>query len=276
MSEEKLVPVYQSLEQAKITHDILVEMREKLFTKGVDYGVIPGTSGKPTLFKPGADKLKNRFLFQDDYVELKIVEELTGYNPVFFYRLKCVLQHRETGQVWGTGLGSCNSMERKYQRQDPCSIANTILKMAKKRAFLDAILSATGASQFFTQDMEDIENFGTAEKSKEYVVKAVEQKPKEDQWPAWDKGAPEHKPLLVEYTDPQKKVIKELVKEKIINIAKVENSTNDAVFQVISKNNQVKFEMIDKMDTHERILKLNNLIPLLDKTYNKLTQKGGR
>jgi len=32
---------------------------------------------------------------------------------------------------------------------------NTILKMAKKRALVDAVLNTTGASQFFTQDMED-------------------------------------------------------------------------------------------------------------------------
>jgi len=33
---------------------------------------------------------------------------------------------------------------------------NTVLKMAKKRAYVDAILTATHASGIFTQDMEDI------------------------------------------------------------------------------------------------------------------------
>ena len=35
---------------------------------------------------------------------------------------------------------------------------NTVLKIAKKRAFVDAVLTATHASHIFTQDMEDIVN----------------------------------------------------------------------------------------------------------------------
>ena len=34
--------------------------------------------------------------------------------------------------------------------------ANTVLKMAKKRSFIDAVLTVTGASRIFTQDLEDI------------------------------------------------------------------------------------------------------------------------
>jgi hypothetical protein len=34
---------------------------------------------------------------------------------------------------------------------------NTIMKMAQKRAFVGAILIATGASEYFTQDIEDME-----------------------------------------------------------------------------------------------------------------------
>ena len=55
-------------------------------------------------------------------------------------------------------LGSCNSRERKYLKTDFATNLNTILKMAKKRAFVDAILSATHSSHIFTQDMEDIVN----------------------------------------------------------------------------------------------------------------------
>jgi hypothetical protein len=39
---------------------------------------------------------------------------------------------------------------------DLADIANTILKMAKKRSHVDAVLNTTGASQFFTQDVEDM------------------------------------------------------------------------------------------------------------------------
>jgi len=39
---------------------------------------------------------------------------------------------------------------------DPSDLDNTILKMANKRARIDAILTATAASDFFTQDVEDL------------------------------------------------------------------------------------------------------------------------
>jgi hypothetical protein len=40
------------------------------------------------------------------------------------------------------------------------SMKNTIMKMAQKRAFVGAILVATGASEFYTQDIEDMEMNG--------------------------------------------------------------------------------------------------------------------
>ena len=40
---------------------------------------------------------------------------------------------------------------------EPLNLKNTILKMAQKRAFIGAILIATGASEFYTQDF-DIED----------------------------------------------------------------------------------------------------------------------
>ena len=41
-------------------------------------------------------------------------------------------------------------------RTNPADIANTVLKMAKKRAQIDLTLTATAASDCFTQDVEDL------------------------------------------------------------------------------------------------------------------------
>jgi hypothetical protein len=41
-------------------------------------------------------------------------------------------------------------------RVDPADVANTVLKMAKKRAQIDMTLTATAASDIFTQDLEDL------------------------------------------------------------------------------------------------------------------------
>lgn len=50
----------------------------------------------------------------------------------------------------------------KYRVPNPdiADYVNTVEKMAQKRAFMQAILMAAGASQFFTQDLEDITEMG--------------------------------------------------------------------------------------------------------------------
>lgn len=47
----------------------------------------------------------------------------------------------------------------RVENDDPWTLWNTILKMAKKRALVDATLSATRSSGLFTQDTEDLEKW---------------------------------------------------------------------------------------------------------------------
>jgi len=44
------------------------------------------------------------------------------------------------------------------ENPNPADQYNTVLKMAKKRAYVDATLSATAASDIFTQDIEEIQD----------------------------------------------------------------------------------------------------------------------
>lgn len=53
-----------------------------------------------------------------------------------------------------------NQEEGKVNNPDIADQVNTILKIAKKRAFIDAILIAVNASEFFTQDLEDLDYNG--------------------------------------------------------------------------------------------------------------------
>ena len=46
----------------------------------------------------------------------------------------------------------------RQENPDIADVYNTVLKMAKKRAFVDATLTATAASNIFTQDLEDMPN----------------------------------------------------------------------------------------------------------------------
>lgn len=55
------------------------------------------------------------------------------------------------GKGWMIAKGG-----EKAENDNPADHYNTVLKMAKKRALVDAVLTATAASDLFTQDLEDI------------------------------------------------------------------------------------------------------------------------
>ena len=183
--------------------------------EGTDYGTIPGTD-RPTLLKPGAEKLVRLLGLADEYS----IESIKDWDkPFFHFEVVCSLRHLASGQVVTTGVGECNSMEARYRwrqakrrcpecdgetiikgkqeygggwlcfrkqggcgekfddndpaitsqqagrilNEDIFSQVNTLLKMAKKRALVDAALSAGRLSDVFTQDLEDTHEEQTQE-----------------------------------------------------------------------------------------------------------------
>lgn len=166
--------------QVNLMQDV---MRSTMFD-GTHYGTIPGTKTK-SLYKPGAEKLMATFRLACD----PEVEDL-GANGEVHYRVK-VRVYSSGGTLLGAGIGECSSQEDKYAwraaiceeefsltpenrkrikfskyqgkvekkqqiRTNPADVGNTILKMAKKRGLIDAILTVTAASDIFTQDIEDL------------------------------------------------------------------------------------------------------------------------
>lgn len=127
------------------------EAMSRVMQEGVHYGVIPGTQ-KPSLFKPGAEKLCLLFRLDAEY-EILASETQDDYIN---YTVKCTLFNINSGKRAGSGIGSCNSKEKRYRKQAPRDVDNTLLKMAQKRALVAAVLNATGASDIFTQDTEDM------------------------------------------------------------------------------------------------------------------------
>lgn len=62
------------------------------------------------------------------------------------------------GAKWGDGATEIESQNiEKVENDNPADTFNTVLKMAKKRAFVDATITATAASDIFTQDIGDDE-----------------------------------------------------------------------------------------------------------------------
>jgi len=133
---------------------------------GTDYGIIPGTK-RPTLLKPGAEKILMLMGITSQY---ELIEKVQDYDKGFFaFTVKCILSHN--GLVITEGLGHCNSREKRYvsEKVDAYTIANTCLKMAKKRAQIDAVLTVASLSDVFTQDVEDMEIPGIVEPAREYT-----------------------------------------------------------------------------------------------------------
>lgn len=134
-------------------------MVEKNLNDGQDFGVIPGTN-KPTLLKPGAEKIQMLMGVTSEY---EVTTKIEDYERGFFaYMVRCTLS--KGGTKITEGLGSANTKEKRYRNQDVFMIVNTVLKMAKKRAQIDATLTIASLSNVFTQDIEDMDNFNQKER----------------------------------------------------------------------------------------------------------------
>lgn len=135
---------------------------QKTLVEGHDYGKTFYGSSKPSLLKPGAEKILMLLGISSEY---EIIDKVQNYEDGFFaFSVKCILKKNE--KIVTEGLGHSNSRERKYLggKQDVYMLGNTCLKMAKKRALVDATLTVASLSDIFTQDMEDMTQFEEEER----------------------------------------------------------------------------------------------------------------
>jgi hypothetical protein len=152
---EEVVPEFAiTINTARERINMLQNFVKEMMMPNIDYGIIQGCK-KPSLLKPGAEKLCDIFGFSKQLEVLNRIED--WYIGLFHYEIKIILINKKTGLVEAEGIGCCNSKEKKFRNQDSFTIINTLLKMAKKRALIDAVLSATRSSGIFTQDIEDME-----------------------------------------------------------------------------------------------------------------------
>lgn len=161
------------------------ELVEKALKKDRDYGKIEGIE-RSTLFKPGAERVALAFgckygdpeIIESEVNHDRVVpwtkrkkewytpqnggkrrynwkeESGTSYGLYRFVIRRAVIE-LDTGRVVGHGIGSCSTLESKYIDR-PRDSENTVLKMASKRAMIDACLTTFGLSDQFTQDVEDL------------------------------------------------------------------------------------------------------------------------
>jgi hypothetical protein len=160
----------------------LKEVYRTVMKPDVHYGKIPGCS-QDSLWQPGSQVLCLCFGLGHEPTN---VEEFKDDDEIR-YRVTDRVFDQKTGITIGYGIGECSSSEEKYKwkkavsqkefdatdddrkrikygkdyevnqvRTNPADVANTILKMARKRANVNGTIEALAASEVFTQDLEDL------------------------------------------------------------------------------------------------------------------------
>ncbi len=189
---------HASANEIRANVNLIQEVMRSVMRPDVHYGILPGCK-TPSLYKPGAEKIMSTFrLAADPFVEDLCTDDSARFRVT-------VRLTSSTGAFVGAGIGECSSDEDKYRwracyiqeefddtpedrrrykwsqykgkpatkakqvRTNPADLRNTVLKMAKKRAQVDAVLTATAASDIFTQDIEDL--------PKEYTQEMAESRP---------------------------------------------------------------------------------------------------
>jgi hypothetical protein len=184
--------------QVKENVNLIQDVLNNVMIKDTHYGSVPGCGNKPTLLKPGAEKILATFQIGTEI----IVDDLSD-DFDYTYRIRCIGFHIPTGNKIGEGIGVCSTSEKKYAwrkalcdeeyeatpetkrqikydqdyktrevspiqqvRQNPSDLNNTVLKMAKKRAMVDLCLTATACSDIFEQDLDE-----------EHIREAVKKQP---------------------------------------------------------------------------------------------------
>lgn len=165
------------------------EVMRAVMKPEIHFGKIPGAGDRLTLFKPGAEVLCMAFRIADSYV----IEDLSTDDKIR-YRVTCIGTHQTTGTVLGSGMGEAMTSEEKYKwrkaicteefeatpanmrrkkfgkakgggfymqeqvRTEQDDLANTVLKMANKRAKIAMTINVTACGDMFGQDLEDMDD----------------------------------------------------------------------------------------------------------------------
>ena len=153
-------PLQVMVDQATEERRILTQYITQHMVKGTDYAPIhikkdcPNKYdcknkyhySKDNLTKAGAEKIKDLLKLYPDFKRDSDTWEMAGSKSgLFCYR--CILLTQDQKPA-GVGLGACDVSEKNGNM-------NNAIKIAKKRAFVDAILTTGSLSDFFTQDLED-------------------------------------------------------------------------------------------------------------------------
>lgn len=201
--------VYEAREVTPLSADalhshvqIIQRVMAEVMKMGVHYGVIEGTGGKPSLWRPGAEAIRLAF-----HCDVRQEIELEKDGEDYGYRVKSLLFNPIDGSTV-EGWGECWTSEEKFAwraslceeefeatdaahkrvkfkkdrdgevftlqqiRQNPADQRNAVLKRACTRSFREVILRGTAASDIFDQQLEE-DDEGAGEKKAESPKQAA-------------------------------------------------------------------------------------------------------
>lgn len=185
-----------SIQDMQNRYSDFAEFSKSILKKDMDYGVIPWVN-KPSLLKPWAEKLRvayglgveitrtgDTLSLDKDFYDVNYIATVTdkywrtlaqcewsANTMEDKYRYQRVMTDKKPTKEdadklkamklgrWSKYWNDWVRME-KAEAKNRLSLKNTIQKMAQKRAFVGAMLIATWASEFFTQDVEDMNIWG--------------------------------------------------------------------------------------------------------------------
>lgn len=137
---------------------MMVDFTTRVMRAGVDFGVIPGTD-KPTLLKPGAEKLCTLFGLVPRFEIVREIEEWNG-DAMFYYLYRCSLYRN--GELIAEGDASANSREKKHRYRNAERVCpdcgKATLRKSKEKAGYYCWAKLGGCGNTFAADCEAITN----------------------------------------------------------------------------------------------------------------------
>lgn len=115
IEQNQMMPL-MDIQMATERFSQVAEFVKQIMKQDIDFGVIPGTN-KPTLLKPGAEKLTTFFGLSKQFDIIERTEDFIGKDhhgePFFYYLYRCNLYRGNV--LIASADGSCNSFETKYR-----------------------------------------------------------------------------------------------------------------------------------------------------------------
>lgn len=145
-----------SVQAAKQMVELVQQIAKEVMVEGRHYGKPPGAK-RAMLYQAGAQILDVTFRLCPSF---EVIENVRN-DSYLETTVRCTLTHIPSGQVFATAIGSANSLEDRYQKQvatrqvSPYDLANTLLKIAAKRAHQTATINATAAGDIFAPDLDE-------------------------------------------------------------------------------------------------------------------------